>query len=138
MARYFNDPTLPSPEFPGSHLVMDEHYVHLSGLTAADIQGSDAILGDAAEETRWILRRLSHLLEQADCTLADTVRVQVHLTDLSLQQAVDDVYSEWFEAARYPARTCTVSPQLHGGAAVEITLTARRPEGASPDEPSAG
>jgi len=136
MPRYFNDPTLPTPTFPGSHLVMDKHYAHLSGLTVADIQDGDSVIGDAAEETRWILRRVDHLLEQAGCQLADAVRVQIHVTDLALQADVDSVYAEWFDQASFPARTCTVSPQLHGGASVEITVTARRPEGATPDDPN--
>jgi len=55
------------------------------------------------------------------------VRVDVHITELALIREMDAAYAEFFEAHRYPARTCTQSPGLYGGAHVEITVIARRP-----------
>lgn len=126
MPTFHNDATLPTPTFPGSHVVLDDRYVYLSGLTAADIQGSEAILGDVGEETRWIMRRVQHLLDSVDCTLADIVRADVHLTDLENVHDLDAAYADFFESPHYPARTCTQSPALLDGANVEITLVARR------------
>ncbi|ATJ82363.1 RidA family protein [Halomonas beimenensis] len=138
MPEFHNSATLPHPQFPGSHIVMDEDYIHLSGLTAADIQGSEAVLGDIGEETRWIMRRLAHLLESAGCGLEDVVRVMVHMTDLDEAEAMDAAYVEFFTPPNFPARTCTESPRLLGGAHVEITLTARRPtKDKAPREPDA-
>ncbi|WP_168014693.1 RidA family protein [Halomonas salinarum] len=134
MPTFHNDSTLPTPAFPGSHMVLDEDYVHLSGLTAADIQGGGAILGDIAEETRWVMRRLVHILEQVDCRVEDTVRVDVHLTDLDRVDEMNAAYAEFFTAPDYPARTCTEAPRLLSGANVEITLVARRP--AAPESES--
>lgn len=127
MPEFHNDETLPHPHFPGSHIVLDEDYVHLSGLTAADIQGSEAVLGDVGEETRWIMRRLVHALDSVGCALTDVVRAVVHVTDINQVEAMDAAYAEFFTPPHYPARTCTESPRLLGGASVEITLTARRP-----------
>ncbi|WP_136246950.1 RidA family protein [Halomonas borealis] len=127
MPEFHNAPTLPLPTFPGSHIALDDDYVYLSGLNAADIHGGVEILGDVGEETRWVMRRLSHLLDSVGCTLADTVRVAVHLTDLDEAEAMNAAYAEFFTPPHYPARTCTESPRLLGGASVEITLTARRP-----------
>lgn len=128
MPAFHNDATLPTPTFPGSHVVIDADYVHLSGLTAADIQGGDTVLGDIAEETRWVMRRIVHILESVDCTTQDAVRVDVHLTDLGEIEALDEAYAGFFTAPDYPARTCTETPRLLGGANVEITLMARRPK----------
>lgn len=127
MPDYRNDPTLPVPTFPGSHMVLDDAYVFVSGLTAADIQGGDTVLGDIAEETRWVMRRLGHMLASVDCGFGDVVRADVHLADLEEIEDMDAAYAEFFTADRYPARTCTESPRLHGGSRVEITLLARRP-----------
>ncbi|CBV42839.1 RidA family protein [Halomonas elongata] len=126
MPTFHNDATLPTPTFPGSHVVLDDRYVYLSGLTAADIQGSEAILGDVGEETRWIMRRVQHLLDSVDCELADIVRADVHLTNLEKIHELDAAYADFFESPHYPARTCTQSPTLLDGANVEITLVARR------------
>jgi 2-iminobutanoate/2-iminopropanoate deaminase len=126
MPEYLNDSTLPTPSFPGSHIAMDEDYVFLSGLTALDIQGGESVIGDIGEETRMIMRRIHRALESVGCDLADTVRVDMHITDLDEVTKMDAVYAEFFDSRHYPARTCTQSPRIQGGAHVEITLMARR------------
>lgn len=126
MPEYRNDPTLPEPLFPGNHMVIDDDYVFLSGLTVVDIQGGETVLGDIREETRLVMRRIQRMLESAGSCLADAVRVDVHITDLDEIRMMDAAYAEFFENHRYPARTCTQSPRIFGGAHVEITLMARR------------
>lgn len=127
MLQYRNDPTLPAPLFPGSHMVIDDDYVFLSGLTAVDIQGGETVIGNTAEETRLVMRRIQRMLVSAGCDMTDVVRVDVHITDLDEIRKMDAAYAEFFDACRYPARTCTQSPRIYGGARVEITVMARRP-----------
>ncbi|MGM0691863.1 MAG: RidA family protein [Pseudomonadota bacterium] len=136
MLQHHNDATLPIPLFPGSHMVIDDDYVFLSGLTAEDIQGGETIIGDMAEETRLVMRSLQRMLATAGCTMADVVRADVHITDLDLIRDMDATYAEFFDARRYPARTCTQSPRLYGGAHVEITVMARRPPGRRESDPA--
>ncbi|GHC17502.1 RidA family protein [Aidingimonas halophila] len=126
MPDFRNDPTLPSPAFPGSHMVLDDQYVFLSGLTAGDIQGGETVIGDIAEETRSVMRKVEYMLHKADCELADIVRADVHLTDLNEISTMDAVYAEFFTEGQYPARTCTESAKLFGESHVEITVMARR------------
>lgn len=128
MLKYHIDPTLPSPQFPGSHIVVDDRYIFVSGLTAADIQGTEAEIGDIKEETHRVMRELSRMLSLVEASLADVVRVDVHLADLNEINELDQVYAEFFEDDRYPARTCTQSDKLFGDCRVEITLMARRPQ----------
>ena len=108
MTQFINDPTLPKPSFPGSHMVVDDHYMFISGLTVADLSNGEAARGDVKEETRLVMRELARMLEQ-----------QIN--------ALDSIYAEFFEPGRYPARTCTESPHICGGSSVEITLMAKRP-----------
>ena len=127
MPEFRNDPTLPVPLFPGSHMVLDDRYVFLSGLTAVDIQGGETVLGDIEGETHLVLRRIRRMLASVGCGMEQVVRVDVHITNLEDIRRMDAVYAEFFETPRYPARTCTQSPRLFGGARVEITVMARRP-----------
>ncbi|MDW7747930.1 RidA family protein [Halomonas sp.] len=136
MPQYHNDATLPLPLFPGSHMVIDDDYVFLSGLTAEDIQGGETVIGDMAEETRLVMRSLQRMLASAGCDMADVVRVDVHITDLDMIRDMDAAYAEFFDAHRYPARTCTQSPRLYGGAHVEITVMARRPARREESDPA--
>ncbi|MFG6667465.1 RidA family protein [Halomonas sp. HNIBRBA4712] len=126
MPQFINDPTLPKPTFPGSHMVVDDHYVFISGLTIADIVEDDPLTGDVAKETHRIMRELERMLRQEELEWRDVVRVDIHLKNLGDIARFDSVYAEFFEAGQYPARTCTESPKLCGGASVEITLMASR------------
>ena len=126
MPTFMNDPTMPTPSFPGSHMVVDDHYVFISGLTVGDLSNGHAARGDVKEETRLVMRALSRMLEMEGGSLADIVRVDIHLTDLHAIQDMDTVYAEYFEPGRYPARTCTESPNLYGGSSIEITVMAKR------------
>ena len=126
MPTFKNDPTMPTPSFPGSHMVVDDHYVFISGLTVVDFSNGHAALGDIKEETRFIMQALSRMLEMEGGSLADIVRVDIHLTDLHAIEDMDTVYAEYFESGRYPARTCTESPHICGGSNVEITVMAKR------------
>ncbi|MGM0983369.1 MAG: RidA family protein [Pseudomonadota bacterium] len=134
MPKYHNDATLPIPLFPGSHMVIDDDYVFLSGLTAEDIQGGETMLGNIAEETRLVMRSIQRMLVSAGCDMSDVVRVDVHITSLDLIRDMDAAYAEFFDSRRYPARTCTQSPRLYGSAQVEITVMARRPAEAENEE----
>ena len=126
MTTFTNDPTMPSPSFPGSHMVIDDHYVFISGLTVADLSNGEAAMGNIKEETRLVMRALSRMLEMEGGSLADAVRVDIHLTDLHAIQDMDSVYAEYFEPGRYPARTCTEAPHICGGSSIEITVMAKR------------
>jgi 2-iminobutanoate/2-iminopropanoate deaminase len=53
------------------------------------------------------------------------VRVDVHLADLAEIGAMNEVYRRYFEAGKYPARTCAGSAKIVGGCRVEITCMAR-------------
>lgn len=126
--EFRNDSELPPPPFPGSHMVLDDSYVFVSGLVAADIvDDSDPAMGDVAAETRLVLTELRRMLKTVGCGMDRVVRADVHLADLDDIAVMNTVYREFFEADRCPARTCTESPRLFGGSRVEITLLARRP-----------
>lgn len=131
MAKFINDPTLPKPSFPGSHMVVDDHYVFISGLTIADIAEQAPNVGDIGKETHRVMRELERMLRQEELEWRDVVRVDIHLTDLSQISDMDRVYAEFFEAGHYPARTCTEASRLCGGSNVEITLMASRSRRAS-------
>jgi len=122
-----NVPWLPAPSFPGSHLVLDAHYVFLSGLVAADLPGADdRVLGDLARETRHILGAIAQLLESVGSGLDHVLRVDVHLRDMGGIEVMNSVYREFFTAERLPARTCVAVSGLCGDGLIEITVQAAR------------
>jgi 2-iminobutanoate/2-iminopropanoate deaminase len=116
---------LPPPASPFTHVVSDGDFLHLSGIVAADLPAGPAVLGDIHEEARAVLEVISRALRVHGSSMARIVRVQVHLSDLSLLPAFDRVYASYFPPGAYPARTAVGGVQLFGGSLVEVTCTAR-------------
>jgi 2-iminobutanoate/2-iminopropanoate deaminase len=111
---------------PFSNLVLDDNYVFLSGLVAADVEEGLAVLGDIHAETEVIMKTIRFLLGQVDLEMSDIVRCDVHMTDLDNMDAMNAAYGGYFKTGAYPARTTTQSEALFGGSGVEITCVARR------------
>ena len=55
----------------------------------------------------------------------DAVTVNVYLTDISLFQQMNGVYTKYFKEPR-PARTTVAVSKLVGTARIEITVTAKK------------
>ena len=126
MPEHRNYPNDIKIDAPFSNLVIDDDYVYLSGLVAADVEEGLAVLGDIQAETEVIMKTIRFLLGQVDLDMSDMVRCDVHLTDLDNMDVMNVAYGGYFEAGAYPARTTTQSEALFGGSGVEITCVARR------------
>lgn len=114
----------PKPVGPYSHAVMLNNIVFLSGQLPINPQ-SGKIEGDTIEDqTRLVLNNIKAILEAANLTLDDVVKVNVYISDLSLFAKFNEVYGEYFKT-NYPART-TVGCQLLPGVMVEIDVVAGR------------
>ena len=124
--EHLRDPAIDTGETPLSHAVIDDRYVFVSGLVAADVPDGRTAIGDAAAETRVVMNALAGALDRLELTLGHVVRVTVHLVDLDDMPAVDGIYAGFFAPGQFPARTCVEVSRLVGGCQVEITATARR------------
>lgn len=124
--QHHNEPWLDTLDAPFSHAVIDDHYVFMAGLVAADVPGGLEAIGDITAETRVVLEAISRVLADLGTSMARVVRVDVHLTDLEDMDVMNAVYAEYFPDRLFPARTCTESPALAGGSNLEITCIARR------------
>ena len=111
---------------PFSNMVVDDDYVFLAGLVAADVEEGMGILGDIREETAVVMNTVRLLLGKVGLEMSDIVRSDVHLTDLGDMDAMNEIYAGYFEDGRFPARTTTQSGALFGGSKVEVTVMARR------------
>jgi 2-iminobutanoate/2-iminopropanoate deaminase len=124
--EHLRDASIDTGDTPLSHAVIDDRYVFISGLVAADVPGGDKAIGDVAAETRVVMEALEVLLSRLELSLAQVVRVTAHLTDLDEMPAFDRGYAAFFQHGQFPARTCVEVSRLVGGCRVEITATARR------------
>ena len=90
--------------------------------------GEDAagkIPADFDAEVKQSLENIGVILKEAGMLPADVVSAQVYLTDKSLFERMNAVYTSYFKVPR-PARTTVVIAKLVGDGHIEITVTARK------------
>lgn len=126
MVRKIYTATNASSSGPYSHAVDAGDYVFFSGQTAKNASEVPDFIGDIAGQTHQCFTNLLNVLEQADLTTDDVVKVTVYLTSMKHFAAMNAVYETYFEAP-FPARTCVAVLELPLEADVEIELIAKRP-----------
>jgi 2-iminobutanoate/2-iminopropanoate deaminase len=114
---------LAKPVGPFSPAIRDGERVYTSGQVAQDPATGKLIEGSVAVQTEQIFHNLKVILEAADKTLADVVKVNVYLTDIRDFAAMNEVYAKHF-IAPYPARTTVAVAALPLSAVVEIEMIA--------------
>ena len=83
-------------------------------------------LGDIRQETRRVLTNIQSILEGCGASLADVVKCSVYLADGKDFAAMNEVYAEFFGAAK-PARTTVACQFAIAGIKVEIDAIAYKP-----------
>ena len=110
---------------PYSHAVEADNFIFLSGQTAMNSETVENLQGNIAEQTKQCFTNLFEVLEAANLTHDDVVKVNVYLTDMNNFSSMNEVYKTYFNEP-YPARTCVAVLALPLGAEVEIEMIAKR------------
>ncbi|KZV70660.1 Endoribonuclease L-PSP [Peniophora sp. CONT] len=86
--------------------------------------------GGVQPQTRAALENMKKVLAAAGCEMKHIVKANIYLTDITRDfRLMNEVYKEYFEEGKMPARTCIGVSQLPlPGALVEIECTAELPE----------
>jgi reactive intermediate/imine deaminase len=113
----------PSPIGPYSQGLVTDTLVLVSGQGPLD-PATGRVPDGIAAQTHQVLGNIRGILEAGGATMADVIKVTVHLAELADFDAFNGVYREYFPAP-YPVRT-TVGSQLPG-ILVEIDAIAQRP-----------
>jgi reactive intermediate/imine deaminase len=92
--------------------------VYLSGQIPFDPATHELVTGDIDAEIRRVFENLKALAEAAGGSLAQAVKVNVYLTDLTHFAKVNEVMAQYFPQP-YPARAAVGVAQLPRGARVE-------------------
>ncbi|HEV2268210.1 MAG TPA: RidA family protein [Steroidobacteraceae bacterium] len=92
--------------------------VYLSGQIPLDPATKELIAGDIEAEIRRVFDNLKAVAEAAGGTLAQAVKVNIYLTDLTHFAKVNEIMAQYFPQP-YPARAAVGVAQLPRGARVE-------------------
>jgi 2-iminobutanoate/2-iminopropanoate deaminase len=98
-------------------------FLFLSGQIPLDPSSGDMIAGDVGAQTRRVLDNLRAVLEGAGSALERVVKATIYLIDMKDFAVVNQIYAEYFPAAK-PARATVAVAALPRGAAVEIDMIA--------------
>lgn len=98
--------------------------IFVAGQAAFDKDGHVVGKGDITLQTQVTLENIKSVLESADASLGDVVRITVYLTDIRNMSVMQRVRSEYFRA-NYPASTgVQVSSLAHEDLLIEIDAIA--------------
>jgi 2-iminobutanoate/2-iminopropanoate deaminase len=115
----------PAPSGAYSAAVVAGDYVFVAGQGPIDPETGATRGKNVADQTRFTLANLEAHLGAAGATLADVVRVNVHLASIADFDEFNAVYADVFAEEPRPART-TVGSEL-AGILVEIDCIAYVP-----------
>ena len=124
-----NASTVSSP--PGfSHAVQAGGLIFVSGQVALDADGNVVGVGDMAEQTRQVFRNLTAVLEAVGASLADVVKLNYFVCDLTAVPVIRSVRNEFLDPVDPPASTLVgvtglVVPEL----LIEVEAVALAPSG---------
>ena len=93
--------------------------VYLSGQIPLVPETMELVTGDMEAQIRCVVENLRAVAQAANGSLADIVKLNVFLTDLSHFPLVNQVMSAYFDAP-YPARAAIGVAALPKGAGVEM------------------
>lgn len=113
----------PAAVGPYSQAVRAGDCLYLSGQIPIDPETGQVVTGDITEQTRRVLENLKAVIEAAELTLVDVVKVTVYLDDMGNFTAMNEVYASYF-AEDPPARACVQAAALPKGVAVEMDAIA--------------
>ena len=116
------------PDVPISSVVRGDGVLYVSGHVPTDPATGAVVAGTIEAQTRATLENIKASLALAGAALADVVKVNVFLTDMSEFTAMNSVYREYFPSEP-PARTTVGTSGLaHPDMRIEIEAIALAPE----------
>ncbi len=114
---------LPKWSNPISHAVVANNMCFVSGQLSVNSKG-EFVLGSILEETKRTFANFFAVIDHAGFTKEDIVFVDIAFNDLNDLPIVDQLYSEYFDEGKRPARTIYQVEALPFGGKIKIMGTA--------------
>lgn len=109
-----------------SHAVVAGDFIYVSGTLGTLPESMELVTGGTGPETTQALRNVEKILQACGASLADLVKVNVFLADMSTFPTMNQAYLEVI-GAEPPARITVGRAELALGAAVEFDAIAYKP-----------
>jgi len=109
---------------PYSQGIEAQNIVFTSGQIYLTEDGS-LLNGSDEEKVIQVMQNLMYILEETNMNFDNVVKTTIYITDMTIWNTLNDVYSRYFTKP-YPARETVVVKELPKGAVLEISMIAVR------------
>lgn len=106
-----------------SRAVRVGNIIEVTGTVAVDDNGPVGV-GDAYEQTKFIIQKIEKVLAQAGANLTDVVRTRLFVTDIAQWEAYGKAHGEFFGEIRPCTTMVEVSRLIASEYLIEIEATA--------------
>ncbi len=120
--KIISTPNIPRPNGHYSPVIEHQGILYLSGQLPIDPTTKN-IPVNIEKQTWQVLSNIELLLNEAGSSKQNVLQVRVYLSDISLWEKVNEIYSQFFENHK-PARCVVPTSELHFGCLLEIEATA--------------
>ncbi len=107
-----------------SRAVRVGQFIEVAGTTAVDAEGNFHGEGDVGAQTKYVLEKIQHAIEEAGGALEDVVRTRIFVTDREYMMEVAEVHGKFFGEIRPASTGVEVGALIDDRLLVEIEATA--------------
>lgn len=125
MKKIINTDKAPQPIGPYNQSVKAGDTLYISGQIAISPITNELVLDTIVLETKQVLDNLKAILKASNLTLEHVVKTSIFISDMSLFNEINTVYSEYFNPETAPARETVAVKELPKSVNVEISAIAR-------------
>ncbi|MCQ1058637.1 reactive intermediate/imine deaminase [Photobacterium sp. ZSDE20] len=107
------------------------HYNHVAAQLPVDVKTNAIVAGGAKEQAKQCMNNIKAIVESVNHVMDDIVKINIQLKDVADIDAVNEVYTAFFQGD-LPARTVVGVSQIEMGALVQIDAVVSNGEGTLP------
>lgn len=114
----------PTPIGPYNQAVLVGNTLYTSGQIAINPATNELVLDNIEAETKLVMENLKAVLEAAEMTFENVVKVSIFISDMGNFSNINAVYGSYFNEATAPARETVQVACLPKNVNVEISAVA--------------
>ena len=114
----------PAPIGPYNQAVLVGNTLYTSGQIAINPATNELVLDNIEDETKLVMENLKAVIEAAEMTFENVVKVSIFISDMGNFANINTVYGSYFNEATAPARETVQVACLPKNVNVEISAVA--------------
>jgi len=118
------DANAPNPMGSYNQAIVSNGFIFTAGQVGLDPNTGKFIEESFKSRVNQVFRNLSAILETAGTNLSNVVKFTVFITDMANYAEVNEVFNEWLDEDKAPARSLVSVKELPGYTDVEIECIA--------------